>query len=165
MNLWFTSLEAIDLQKQCTEDYRQLAAETEAWNKRLPQLKDSELPMTLDKFLKRLFPKQNTGERAEIFKAWLSHVLYVERYLASRDAGNDLSSLGKPTKQDVTEKYTEARKEPIGKQRFNYLCDAILEWYPGFRSEQTSNVRRDVRLNAIAAKAEAAAEKKLKKKL
>ena len=166
LNLWFTSLEAIDLQKQCNEDYQQLAAETEAWNKRLPQPKDSELPMTLDDFLKRLSPKQDTGERAEIFKQWLSQILYVERYRAARDAGIDLSSLGKPTKQDVTEKYTEARKELIDKQRFNYLCDTILGWYMGFRSEQTSNVRRRVRLKAIAiakAIAKAAVEKKLKK--
>lgn len=118
--------------------------------------------MTLDDFLKRLFPKQDTGERANIFKQWLSHILYVERYLAARDAGSDLSSLGKPTNQDVTEKYTEARKELIDKQRFNYLCNSILGWYPGFRSDQTSNVRRAVRLNALD-KAKAAVEKKLKK--
>ncbi len=169
LNLWFTSLEAIDLQKQCNEDYRLLAAEAEAWNNKLPQPKDSEFPMTLDNCLKRLFPKLDTGERAEIFKGWLSYVLYGERYLAARDAGSDLSSLGKPTKQDVTKKYAEARSEPIDKQRFNHLCDVILGWYQKYRAEKTSVVRRTVGVNAAAKikaereAAKAAAEKKFRK--
>jgi hypothetical protein len=160
LNLWFTSIEAIHLQKQCNEDYQLLDAEMKAENKKLPQPKESELPMTLDNFLKRLWPKKDTGERAEIFKEWLSSVLLVERYIKARDAGQELSSSNKPTKEEVIKKYAEARQEPIDKQRFYHWRDTILPWYARYRVEQTSKVRRAVRLKAVdKKKAEATAKK------
>lgn len=127
LNLWFTSQETITLQQQCSEDYRQLKAA----EKPLPEPPiDQEWPMTLETFCKILWPGKNTGERAEIIRAWLKSLPTNHPY---------------PQMNGVS--YGQMRGEPIDKARFYFLRDSILPWYEKWKltansAEKSKNAKK-----------------------
>ena len=101
LNLWFTSQETISLQQQCNEDYQQLAAA----KKPLPEPPENQQwPMKLETFCRILWPKENTGERAAIIRAWLKSLPDGVSYAAMNG-------------------------ELIDKPRFHFLRSSILSWY------------------------------------
>ena len=119
LDLWFTSFEAIQLQKQCDMDHQQYNNELEVENVKLPLPRESEFPMNHDNFLKFIWPKKNTGARAANFKAWLS-------------------SLG----ENVDKEYPEARKKLLDKGLFCLWRDSLFYFHGKSLSKTRSDIAR-----------------------
>jgi hypothetical protein len=115
LNLWFTSLEAISLQNKCNQDFYSADGQVEAerQKKPLPEWpKNLELTMTRETFCKILWPSMDTGDRAEIIRAWLKSLP---------------TNHPNPMMNGVS--YAIMNSQPIDQARFYFLRDSILPWY------------------------------------
>ena len=129
LNLWHVAQETIALQSQCNADWQQRAEWLKAEKAKLPEPPESQTwPMTLDAFCKIILPGLDTGDHANVIKAWL-------KSLPTNHPDREMNAVP----------YAQMRSERIDKARFYFLRGSILPWYEEWK--QTANSEKK-RLNA-----------------
>ena len=135
LRLWASAVDALALQTLRNQDHAADIAAAKAERESVPPA--HKFPMKLDGFLKIILPKEDTGDRAAIFKGWLRSILSVEHYHATTEAGYV------PTQSEVIARYTASAKEEIREPLFRHWKSSVLEWHEKNKRASTSKARSE----------------------